>query len=34
MNHKQALALRQWIRDVNKLAERYGHEEVAGTPNE
>jgi hypothetical protein len=34
MNHKQALALRQWIRDVNKLAERYGHEEMAGTPDD
>ena len=24
---------RQWIRDVNKLAERYGHPELAGTPD-
>lgn len=26
--------LRQWIRDVNKLGDKYGHEEIAGTPNE
>lgn len=24
---------RQWIRDVNKLAEWYGHPELAGTPD-
>jgi hypothetical protein len=26
--------LRQWVRDVNKLGEKYGHEEMAGTPDE
>lgn len=34
MNHKQALALRQWIRDVNQLGARYGHEDIAGTPDD
>lgn len=24
---------RQWIRDVNKLGEQYGHPELAGTPD-
>ena len=24
---------RQWIRDVNKLGERYGHPGLAGTPD-
>lgn len=26
--------LRQWIRDVNRLGDDYGHEETAGTPDE
>lgn len=34
MDHKQAMALRQWIRDVNKLGLQYGHEDVAGTPDD
>lgn len=34
MNRQQALALRQWVRDVNKLGERYGHEDMAGTPDD
>ncbi|HHM8677488.1 hypothetical protein [Pseudomonas aeruginosa] len=34
MTHKEALALRQWIRDVNALGERYGFEEIAGTPDD
>lgn len=31
---KTIKALRQWIRDYNKLAEAYGHEDAAGTPDE
>lgn len=34
MNWKTAKALRQWIRDYNKLAIAYGHEDTAGTPDE
>lgn len=34
MNHKQALALRQWIREVNRLGEGYGYEDLAGTPDD
>ena len=34
MNLQQAKALRQWIRDVNQLGERYGYEEIAGTPDD
>lgn len=33
MNLQQAKALRQWIRDVNQLGERYGYEDMAGTPD-
>jgi len=33
MNHKQMMARRQWVRDVNKLGGKYGHEDVAGTPD-
>ncbi len=33
MNHKQALALRQWIREVNQLGVKYGYEDMAGTPD-
>ncbi|MGO4801176.1 hypothetical protein ACEN2T_18000 [Pseudomonas sp. W22_MBD1_FP4] len=33
MNRQQALALRQWIRDVNLLGVRYGYEDMAGTPD-
>ena len=31
---KKVKALRQWVRDFNKLAEAYGHEDAAGTPDE
>ncbi len=34
MTHKEALALRQWIREVNALGEQYGFEEIAGTPDD
>ncbi|HBP1199007.1 TPA: hypothetical protein L5621_006293 [Pseudomonas aeruginosa] len=34
MTHKEALALRQWIRDVNALGAQYGHEDMAGSPDE
>lgn len=34
MNWKTAKAMRQWIRDYNKLAEKYGHEDAAGTPDD
>lgn len=33
IDRMSAEELRQWIRDVNMLAERYGHEEMAGTPD-
>ena len=31
---KKVKALRQWVRDFNKLAEAYGFEDAAGTPDE
>lgn len=31
---KTAKALRQWIRDYNRLAEPYGHEDAAGMPDD
>lgn len=31
---KKAMALRQWIRDCNRLAEKFGHEDPAGTPDD
>jgi len=34
MSHEQALPLRQWIREVNRLGEGYGHEDMAGTPED
>lgn len=34
MNRQQALALRQWIREVNELGVRYGYEDMAGTPDD
>ncbi|WP_152227568.1 hypothetical protein [Pseudomonas sp. SCB32] len=34
MRWQDAKALRQWIRDVNALGARFGHEELAGTPDE
>lgn len=34
MTHKQMLALRQFVQEVNKLGEAYGHEEMAGTPDD
>ena len=34
MNWEELKALRQWIRELNKLGERYGHEDMAGTPND
>lgn len=34
MNSQQALALRQWIREVNELGVRYGYEDMAGTPDD
>jgi hypothetical protein len=33
LDRKFAEERRQWIRDVNKLAEQYGHQELAGTPD-
>ncbi|MCT5450609.1 hypothetical protein LZK99_11360 [Pseudomonas aeruginosa] len=32
MNRQQALALRQWIRELNQLGVRYGYEDMAGPP--
>lgn len=34
MNLQKAKALRQWIRDVNQLGLKYGHEDLAGTPDD
>lgn len=34
MTRKEALALRQWIRDVNALGVQYGFEDIAGTPDD
>lgn len=33
MNRSDAMALRRWIREVNRLGEQYGHEDMAGTPD-
>jgi hypothetical protein len=33
MNWKTLKALRQWVRDVNALGLKYGHEDIAGTPD-
>lgn len=33
LDRKCAEDRRQWVRDVNKLAERYGHPELAGRPD-
>lgn len=34
MDRQQALALRQWIRELNALGVRYGYEDMAGTPDD
>ncbi|HBO2102340.1 hypothetical protein [Pseudomonas aeruginosa] len=34
MNRQQALALRQWIRELNQLGVRYGYEDMAGPPDD
>lgn len=34
MTLKEAMALRQWIREVNALGVAYGFEELAGSPDD
>lgn len=34
MNWKDTKALRQWIRDINARGLRFGHEDLAGTPED
>lgn len=34
MNWQEMKALRQWIREVNAEGVRFGHEEMAGTPDD
>lgn len=34
MNLHQAKALRVWIREVNKMGEKFGYEDLAGTPDD
>jgi hypothetical protein len=34
MNWQELKALRQWIREVNAEGLRYGHEDMAGTPDD
>ncbi|CAI9912252.1 TPA: hypothetical protein ACNVX4_006306 [Pseudomonas aeruginosa] len=33
MTQKEALELRQWVREVNALGEQFGFEDMAGTPD-